>query len=775
MLSQLVWPWLLSALIWLGPIPLAVWLVSRPQSAYENSAIAKLLLSTLTLWCLIQVALGLALGSVHQFALRPVLAIETTLAIAGLLLLYSSPKSRARVQQWWNTLAQPQLQPGEIFMLAALSFAALVLLQRIATQPFTNYDTLWFHGPIIARWYQTASLSQLDPLGNWILEHPDAQGYPYNWHVLSVFCLLPWGQDTFVALPMLVAWVMLGLSIYLLSREGGANRFYALAAATLVLVMPFLLNHVTTLHIDLPLAAIYTVSLYYLVAYYRTRQGWQAFLCLGSAGLLAGIKTPGVIYAALLIGLLGVAMKLTWPKTLTTTGRNLAPVGRDKTLKANCRSWHIFHSRSEVSLIWLGIIVGLGLGGFWYVNNSLSTGSLSATSLVAFGALDLPPQVVASPNNEVLPKLQGLWQRVLALQSTTLTAQFHWQNPSHWAIFGSQALVRLQLPLLALLGPVLLVPYAYLRSPKGDSRQWLQRYSMLLAITTFLYWNTPYSAGGDLSPLVGFNMRYGFPALGLLGVVAAISATQIKVPRAWVTAVVLLSSLLGIVSSAIFDKIRGQSIVGLNGFWPGQLINGLSEDPRNAIAALGQLVIDLGLTDILTYLALFIGICSLCLVGIYWPNTWRQLATRLSNWPSGVSQGFAILLSGMLLVAITGHWLQVRDINRLRLYRGIDQAIAQVVQPTQQIAYFSSSQSYILYGKHLDQAVLHLPPDAQNPDHWIDALRRANVALVAIGHNQLSAPRAKVFAEMTANQSPLIPLSSETAPHTLRLYRLAEQ
>jgi hypothetical protein len=734
--------WLLFSLILVGPIPLAVWLVSRHQTHPRENAIAHFLLSTLTLWCLAQVSLGLILGSSQALALRPVLAIATTQFIAGLLLLNRSPNTWDRVRQLWFSPGQMPLQPGEKVILLTLVWVALVLCDRIATQPFTNYDTLWFHGPIITRWYQTASLSQLDPLGNWIIEHPDAQGYPYNWHVLSVFCLLPWKQDLFAALPMLLAWIMLGLSTYLLSCLGGAQRFYAIAATTLVLSMPFLLNHVTTLHIDLPLAALYTVSLYYLVSYHYSRQGWDAGLGLATAGLMAGVKTPGIIYAAVLITLF-----------LLTTGLSRLSCSR-------------FKPPVRIDLIGLGSLVGLGLGSFWYLGHNLGLGDPGTASLVASTLVD-----GASPLLAETSKRQSLWQRALDLQSTTLTAQFNGLNPAHWAIFGSQALVRLQLPLVALLGAILLLPYSWLRCPPGETRQRLVGFSVLLLITFFLYWNTPYSAGGELSPLVGFNMRYGFPVLGLLGVVAALSTTQILISKRWVTLIVLTSGLLGIVSSSIFDKIRTQSLMGEGTFWPSQLISRLYQHPLNAIATVGQIIANLGLTDLLIYLGLLIGIFGLYWANLVCPQALPSLVKRSPSWTWGVRLVLTIVLASGLLVTTTGHWLQLREMNRQHLYGGIDAAIEKAVQPGEQIAYFSSSQSYLLYGKHLDQNVLHLPPDSLDPTSWITTLQGSNVALVATGSK--GAPhKAEALAAVTVPLGPLTPVWGQATERGLRLYQL---
>lgn len=781
-----VWHWLLFAVIWLGPLPIVLGVVNLYQPEQDKGAIAKSLLSTLTLWCLVQIGLGKILGSLQLFALQPVLAAETLLAVAGVVLFWRSPQAFARVRKVWSALERRPLNPNEIFVLGCLGFVALVLIQRIATQPFTNYDTLWFHGPIIARWYQTASLSQLDPLGNWIIDHPDAQGYPYSWHVLSVFALLPWGQDIWMTLPMQLAWGLLGISIYLLSRYGGADRFYALAAAVLVLVMPFLLNHVTTLHIDLPLAAVYAASLCYLVAYYQTRQGWHACLCLALAGLVAGIKTPGLIYAALVVGLLSLTTVLPWLTTLKHNRAGSSAMGRGD--RGGFAVGKVAKSRASSPLVWLGLMVGLSFGGFWYVVGDLVAGSAGAASLLAaepasaanlaiaaaadVGLKTVPGRVPEAATFATAAQFQSLWQRALALQSTTLTAQFHWNNPSHWAIFGSQALVRLQLPFLALLIPVLLLPYAWVKS-LPPNRHRLMGFVVLLVLTTVLYWNTPYSAGGELSPLVGFNMRYGFPALALLGSVSAMSATAVRLPQRWIAAVVVVSSLFGVVSSTIFDKIRAQSVMGLAGFWPSQLINQLRQKPLDAIATIYQLTVELGLTDILLYLMLFVSICGLCLIKVLWPETWLQLGRKFSNWLRPQGQYLALLLSGIALLLVTNHWLDVRAANHQRLYNNIDAVLAQHLKPGDRVAYFSSSQSYLLYGSHLDHEVIHLPFTADNTSSWLTTLRQANVAVVATEASRLSSSPA--FLALSNPAGSLVPIPGHTVDQGLRLYKLKKE
>jgi hypothetical protein len=130
------------------------------------------------------------------------------------------------------------------------------------------------------------------------------------------------------------------------------------------------------------------------------------------------------------------------------------------------------------------------------------------------------------------------------------------------------------------------------------------------------------------------------------------------------------------------------------------------------------------------------------------------------------------LLGGVLLVAVSGHWLQARDLNRVRLYQGIDAAIEQAIQPTESIAYFSSSRNYLFYGKHLNHSVVHLPPTPDNLATWIDTLRQARVTLVAAGPIQASSQRLQAISELSAPGGPLRPVFGHGAERGPTLFNL---
>ncbi|MEA5448605.1 glycosyltransferase family 39 protein [Leptolyngbya sp. CCNP1308] len=643
-------------------------------------------------------------------------------------------------------------------MIAALAFVAVVLLERVITQPFTNYDTLWFHGPIVARWYQTAAFSQLDPLGHWIIEHPDAQVYPYNWHILFLLCLLPLGQDSLLAFPMLLAWLMLGLSVYGLGRLTEAKRFYSLAAAALVLFVPFGLNHVTTLQIDLPLAAVYTASLYYLGAYAKTRQSRDAGLFLAMTGLMAGIKTIGIIYSAFLIALLAAIELLA----------RLSSAPNRPLLKQ--------------PLVWVGILALICFGGFWPIKHALEADFPTASAL----APNLTEATVLAGVGPVMAE-PSIWANLVAkgvaLQRTTLTAQFDPTNLSHWVAISSQAITRLQLPFLLMLLQVITIPIViFSHRQKEKNAKVISVVFLILLTTFFLYWNTPYTSGtsgeipNQLDPMMGNNMRYGFPVLGILGVATAFSTSLLSSNKNIIVGLVLLCSLLGVTSSALFDEIRAIAFLGKDGFWPGKIIYEFRAAPGRSVGVIVGSLTQIDLLSILLYALAFAGLMGFLIYKrrIYSSNLlhYRWLTRSLKSIFS-VSHPLACGIGCISLLCLSIIHLQsLRDINRIEIYQNIDGVLEQYQASTEHVAYFASQRSYLFYGKHFNYSVIHLPPSGENLNDWINSLRQVGVTLVAAGPVPASDYWFQVLSTLSAPGGPLKPLSNQEPDRGPMLYRL---
>ncbi|NJM96552.1 MAG: hypothetical protein HC800_04530 [Phormidesmis sp. RL_2_1] len=765
-----------------GPVSLAFVLLQTYHSSAHVASFPYRWLFISTVWSIVQVALGLLLGSVHQLWLGPVITIEATMFLLGLLLCKTtkaptgsaiSPSAISPSATSPSLLQHRQpLKPSEWLIFISILVVGAILLIRVATQPITNYDSLWFHLPAVARWYQTGSLTLLDPAGYWIFSHPSANQYPYDWHILSVLCLLPFQEDFLVALPMLLAWTMLGLAVYLLCIRVGAARFYSLAATSLVLSVPMLLNHVTTLHIDLPLAAFFTVALCFALTYNETREPLDLSMFGVSLGMLAGIKTPGIIYGAFLV-IIMIALELRYRKH-----QHLPNQSKLNPLKT-------IAPKRQVIILYLGLIFLLWLGAFWYVHHALEIASLTAKSqLVEESSAGVDSAVAkadAVKSYLVRFDLDALWSKLLYFQRFTLTYQFDFFNLSDWKTYVIHIVARLQLPFLALVLQVIWLPIAWLKGD-DDNRKTLFCLVFLLLSTTFLYWNTPYSAAGsdvgEFSPLVGFNLRYGFPVLGILGMGAAVTATVLQISPRAVLGITLLSSFSGIIGSIAFEAIRKGAFVAEKAIWPSQIISTFGRDPVTAIAQAWQLLTD-NLAGMSVYALVYMGLLVLIFTVVgarLYPNQVasvvdgcvlkrRKLSSRLCLYLFGI--GICVVL------LVWGSWVmrQSRDGLRDELYQGIYRYIEENVQPDERIAYFSSNRSYLFYGKHLNRQVLNIPFDRERPSDWLAYLYRQNIQWVATGP-RVPQKEYEVLVQLNRQRQVFIPVFGKDATKAPVIYKL---
>src|SRR5437667_6894993 len=133
-------------------------------------------------------------------------------------------------------------------LLVVAAIMALSLLARVAMTPISDVDSLGYHLPAMATWYQHGSFVELEGFSF-------VARYPFSWEVLSGLFAMPFREDFLVAAPNLVAWSVFGLSIFLVSLVLGARRPEALTAALLALGMPIVREQMTTMHVDLALGA----------------------------------------------------------------------------------------------------------------------------------------------------------------------------------------------------------------------------------------------------------------------------------------------------------------------------------------------------------------------------------------------------------------------------------------------------------------------------------------------------------------------------------------
>jgi hypothetical protein len=748
LIIQNLWELILFLTILAAPLPLCLSFTLHNQKEKSNYSFAHCGLVTLIVWSIIQIGLGLILGTFEKLTLTSVIFTEIIIFVIGFSLIFGQNHNFLSWIQKLPKIKQP-FNKMELLIIGATAFVAVILLETITTKSITNYDSLWFHLPVISRWYQTGALTLLDNAGHWMFEHPDAKFYPYNWHILNLLCVLPFGEDFLVAFPQIIAWIIQGLSVYLLSIYFGANRLNSMAAASLLLTVPMVINQVNTIHIDLPLSALFTSSLYLALSYYRNRNRSDLALFFATLGLFAGIKITAIIYGALIIkGLVILESKKIW-----STPKNIK---LDFQLKS--------------PLIFLGITLLLFLGGFWYVRNLLHINY----PIQNFTTVFTPSLPVASPPiNSELSKYLMLWK-------STLLAQFDVTKISNWQVFGLQLIFRLQLPLMVMLCQIVALPFLAIKSKILKIDEKFICLTLLLIGTGFLYFITPYSSGTDgyipgyLHPLLGFNLRYGFPFLSMITVAVAVSATLVKTPKKLIVLTVLISSIIGIVSSEIFDVIKNSSFTGNKLISGGQLINEFKSSPLAAGGKIFKLLAD-NLIDIWVYLIIY----SLFICFLSWllsqDNSQGKFLTNLWSSFQRFSRTFVIVFCLGLIVSATWVLREKKDINRTEIYGDVYEYIANNTLPNEKIGFFLSHRSYLLYGKNLNRQVLYVPLKGKlnQMSKWVDNLRQNKVKIVLAGPLiQNDENTKKIVSWLTSDDGYLEAVAGEDFYQKSVLYRV---
>jgi hypothetical protein len=778
LIAQYLWELILFLIIAVGPIPLSLSLAFENQKENSNYSFPHFLLVLVTGWSLAQICIGLILGSADRLNLAAVIIAEMLICAIGLILIYAKNHKAFSFSQWQIPQLKQPLNPSELLIIGAAAFPGFVLWETLATKPTTNYDSLWFHLPVIARWYQTHSFTFLDATGNWIFEHEQARVYPYNWHVLSALCVLPFKEDFLTAFPMLIAWVLEGIAVYLLSIKFGATRFYGMAAASLVLTVPMMLNQVNTIHPDLPLAAIFTVALYLGLSYHSSRSQSELSLFLASVGMIAGIKITAIVYAASLLGGLAILEIKRFIVNKNSTRTN-------------------FRIRHIKPVLVCGILCCLFLGGFWYARNLLHINypvgdsreiNIPLQPVPPPSPVPEPKPPVASPKPTVTPSPKPPVQQptptipapsaspLLKIWQSTLAAQFNPSNISHWQIFGLQVLIRLQLPFLAIALQALAAPLA-LTQGKTRINQNNIILSVVLASTGILYVITPYTSGtageaiGQLSPLLGFNLRYGFPFLSLLAIAAAATATEIKTRKQVIVAVVLISSISGIISNTIFDLIKNASFTGKSIVWGSWLIDRFKSHFAEAINLVIKILAprwpDLGI-----YPLIYVGL--LLLAGIIFKRNPSLIG--LKNLLASLKKSsYIMIICVCIALMVSATWVarEKRDVARAELYRGIYEYIDKNTVPNEKIGFFLSYRSYLFYGRNLDRQVLYVPFRADRLPAWMDNLHKNNIKMVGFGPlTEMDEYTKLALSWLTSPEGPLQPVFGKDFNTESVLYRL---
>jgi hypothetical protein len=645
-----IWGLLSFAAISAGPLPLCLGIIfllenNTGDKNREKPGFSHHLFIVMICWCILETLIGLILGIVHQLNRTTVLLVEMIIFSAGLAFLISIKRKRLSfgsrdllpVPRWFDN-------PGKL-MIGVICIVCFFLLWTSLTCPINEYDSLAYHLPTMGKWYQNGSLSMPDQFSQRI------RWYPYNWEVFSTLYLMPFAEDFTAGVPNVIAWVLFGLSVYLLGLKIRAARIHSLAASSLVMTLPIVLDNVNTMHIDLPFAAFFMAGLYLSVHSVHTRSPGYFSLFLASLGILLGIKTSGLIYGFILV-ILFVLMLL---KSVYFDKQPLA--------------FSLFPTGTAIAFSIMGSLSFLLLGGFWYLRNFIQAGNPLGFVKIKVGNLVLFPGTL-DPST---------------LYPTTLAKIFNLGRLSHWEIFLNQVNIMLGIPFFALIFLSLILVFA---RKKSVNIRTLTGLFALFAVTLILYWFTPYSGsnftiGNEMTPWFGQAMRYAFPFIGVLGVIAAAGAGGTKkfhIPDLALAAVVLIAG------------IRGLDHLGKN-FTP------------------------------IENTALYAGVFLLILWG-------RGSALAKKIYKYSLLSSLVVLV---LIITLTFNMRDKRDANRRLIYGGIVDYIEDQIDRDEIIGYMYSHQSYLFYGKKFNRNIIFVQPGNKTLSQWLDMLKEKGIDAIALG------------------------------------------
>ncbi len=678
-----LWNFILLIIIISGALPLSYFFTYNLTRGARKRSFAERLLCLLFFWCLFEVLTGLLTGIIGQFNLTAVAISEIFLFAAGLYLLYEN-RSKLKGMKF----SKPGFSGSEKLtaLFFSLIFACLVL--KILLYPPGDSDSLAFHMPAMAVWFQKGSL--------W--EHLQIP-YPYNWEVLSALFILPYGRDTFAAMPNIVSLIILGLSVYLILRTAEAGKFAGMSMSLLVMTIPEILNNVNTFHIDLAFAAFFTAGVYFLFMHYKTGDADCIVMVLFSIMMLLGIKASGLPYGILL---LAAAVVLIFIKTVR-------------------KSYPKF-SISVPAIVLLIVSFPLA-GSFWYIKNFIETGNpLAFVKISLFGKTLFPG--IYSPAD---------------LSKLSLFHIFKWSNPEHWKIIFLEILKRFQLPfvLIAVLGLCAVFMLFFKRIK--ELRINIVLFLSLALSAGFLYWSTPFSADNPLTPWIGAAFRYGFPFIAMLGVLAGIALPRIKIGRSVVIFAAGACMLAGLFNFIVLDTLRyDRSLL-------------LSLDARNFPSILAanpgiMLPISINMAGIaLPYAVLSAAVILAWLLKSY-DNPVRSYFKKLTWSKNYLFMAAAAVFIAALLGSGLYFMQKQRDAHRAAYYGEIPEYIDRHIISGEAVGSLYCDIIYPLYGKRLNIPVYSIDPDLTNFSELIGFLKKRNIRYIDAG--PVEGPRNDIIKKL---------------------------
>jgi hypothetical protein len=306
---------------------------------------------------------------------RPAIAISLgALVIAwgyqrllGPLVQVNHPQNSRRPRAGWPLIV--------LIALTVIVYGIMWILAYALTD--FSFDGLWYHIPAMHFWAFKGGI-------HWITADPSAfwdpfinncyNGFPKGAELISFLFIQATGVTRLLNSTNLLFLPLGSLAIFSLARFIGASGRFALLVGLLFMFVPINIAQGPTTYVDVAAASCY-VSLFAMLTFTLNRicEGkipWRLLLPLGcSLGLAMSVKTPGIIFLPLVIIILAAGFIISRYRA-RSPGVSF-PAGRE--VVRNVPSLH--RLRVLVWFIFLTILVGVAVGGYWPIRNYIHTGN----------------------------------------------------------------------------------------------------------------------------------------------------------------------------------------------------------------------------------------------------------------------------------------------------------------------------------------------------------------------------------------------------------------
>ena len=510
---------LLFLFVMLAPIPLIRWARNRLLNCADEKSFPEgiKLFVAFFLWFVLQAFIAHLLGWTGLLNRFSLLAIHVLVFTAGLYL---------------NKEPFKLPEPPEDYKIPLLivAFLFIVLFFQVLGNPTTDFDSLCYHQPTMANWQQDGRFSVLHILDYQTMQSISPEPntgqvarYPFGWEATCMTALLPFGDDVMISFLNLVCWLLLGLTLFVISQQFGAERNAATLASLLGMLFPLVLKHIGTMNVDLPFAVFFLAGLVSAKQFSKTPQPIFLFSFIASISLLFAIKLSAIPYSAVLVVFFIF---------------QLVAEQRGNIKQALC-------IKNQFIALLTGFIFFLITGASWYLRNWIELGN-------PFGYL-----VVESFGLKIFDgELESKQLTVTALKNV-----FDVTELQHWKTFFKQFWVQFQLPMLLLgLGAFGILKVFISKDIEIKKSQIIVLFAVAAACFYF-YWSNPYTADNNtatpqITPWLGQQMRFAFAFAFLIAPIAAIGMTILNLPKNFLICFAGFIWLVSII--AFYKQYHGQ-------------------------------------------------------------------------------------------------------------------------------------------------------------------------------------------------------------------------